>query len=194
MKIASFIMMMGLFYGLVAQEESDFQSLFDGKTLEGWTATEENPESFFVDDGTIICKGGRAHLFYTGPVADASFKNFELQLKVRTTMGSNSGVYFHTAYQKEGWPAAGFEAQVNSTHTDPRKTGSLYGITNIWAPGDAEDPFVVRVDEKQEVFVYREKAPSADGVWFDYQIRVLDGAVTIKVDGITTVQWTQPEG
>jgi len=182
-----------LILSAIGQSEGSFKSLFDGKSLDGWTSTEENPESFSVHDGMIICKGGRAHLFYTGPDGDASFTDFELQLKVRTTEGSNSGVYFLTKYQKEGWPGSGFEAQVNSTQTDPRKTGSLYGIVNVWVPGDAEDPFIARVDDKGEVFIYKSAAPSVDGEWFDYSIRVEGKQVTIKVNGLTTVQWTQSE-
>ncbi len=184
-----------LAYGAEAQEavSNDFVSLFDGKTLNGWTATKENEKSFFVKDGALVCKGGRAHIFYTGKVGNADFKNFELSLKVKTLSASNSGVYFHTAYQKKGWPSAGFEAQVNATHGDPRKTGSLYGIVNIWAPTDAKESFVVRVDEKQEVFIMQPKAPSTDGEWFDYHIIVQDKTITIKVNGMTTVEWTQPK-
>ncbi|MGI9543688.1 MAG: 3-keto-disaccharide hydrolase [Cyclobacteriaceae bacterium] len=172
---------------------NDFAPIFDGETLNGWTATEENPESFSVKDGTLICKGGKAHLFYTGEVGGADFKNFELKLKVQTTVGSNSGVYFQTAYQKEGWPSTGFEAQVNSTHTDPRKTGSLYGIANIWAPVEVEEAFVAKVEENQEVFIMQPKAPSTDGEWFDYHIVVIDKTIEIMVNGVTMIKWTQPE-
>lgn len=175
------------------QSEEGFVSLFNGKNLDGWRASQENPESFSVEDGVLIVKGGRSHLFYEGPVNGADFKNFEYKLQIKTFGGSNSGVYFHTAYQEEGWPNKGFEAQVNSTHTDPRKTGSLYGIVNIWVPGDEAEPFVGRVDEGGEVFIYQPKAPSTDGEWFDYHITVVDRTVTIRVNGEIQTQWTQPE-
>ena len=174
-------------------DSSGFVSLFDGQSLNGWTASTENPESFSVSDESIICKGGRAHLFYTGPVGDADFVNFELKLKVKTTAQSNSGVYFHTKYQEEGWPGVGFEAQVNSTHSDPRKTGSLYGIVNIWAPKSDSDQFVVRVNQRQEVFIYQDAAPSTDDEWFDYHIVVMGNKIQISVNGTLTVDWTQPK-
>ncbi|RMG16913.1 MAG: DUF1080 domain-containing protein [Bacteroidetes bacterium] len=176
------------------QHQGQYVSIFDGQTLNGWTPTKENASSFFVKDGALVCRGGRAHIFYTGENGQADYKNFELSLKVRTMPGSNSGVYFHTQYQEKGWPTVGFEAQVNSTHSDPRKTGSLYGIVNIWAPPEVKERFVVRVDQKQEVFVLKPQAPSTDGEWFDYYIRVQDNTITIKVNGETTVEWTQPEG
>lgn len=176
-----------------AQNDSEWVSLFNGKDLSGWTASTENANSFFVEDGTLILKGGRAHLFYTGTDGQANFKNFELRLKIKTLQASNSGVYFHTAYQESGWPEKGFEAQVNSAHSDPRKTGSLYGIVNVYSPGPDVEPFLVQVSENEEVFAYQPTAPSTDGQWFDYHITVVNQTVTIRVDGKIQSQWTQPK-
>ncbi len=173
-------------------QAQEYVSLFDGKTLEGWTSSTDKPESFQVKDGVLIVKGGRAHLFYTGADGKADFRNFELQLKAKTTTGSNSGVYFHTEYQADGWPNEGFEAQVNSTHSDAKKTGSLYGIANVWVPGDDAEPFGVRVSDNGEIFLHQNEAPSTDDEWFDYLIRVEGKHITIKVNGVTTVDWTQP--
>jgi hypothetical protein len=168
-------------------------SLFDGKSLKGWTASKENPDSFSVKKGTLIVDGGRSHLFYTGNVNGGNFKNFELKLRVKTMKNANGGVYFHTAYQDEGWPSQGFECQVNTSQKDPKKTGSLYGIANVYVAMEPEEPFIIRVD-KAGAQVYREKAPSTDGEWFDYHIIVKDEDVTLKVNGETTVQWKQPPG
>lgn len=175
------------------ESNPDFVSIFDGKTLNGWTATEENAGSFLVEDGKLIARGGRAHLFYDGLEGNSSFKNFELSLKVMTNAKSNSGVYFHTKYQKTGWPKIGFEAQVNSKHSDPRKTGSLYGIVNMWAPEEVAEAFEVKVDKKGEVFLLKDNAPSTDGEWFDYHIKVDNNRIVIKVNGKITVDWTQPD-
>ncbi len=196
MKSTLFSLIFCLFASVVVAQNSssaDFIPLFDGKSLKGWTASKENSASFLVEDGTLVCRGGRAHIFYTGDVGGADFKNFELKLKIKTTANSNSGVYFHTKYQEEGWPKIGFEAQVNSTHSDPRKTGSLYGIVNMWAPVKAEESYLAKVNEKGEVFILRPKAPSTDDEWFDYHIKVQNNTIVIKVNGETTVDWTQPE-
>jgi hypothetical protein len=146
-----------------------FISLFDGKTLDGWRAG-EHPESFRVEDGILVVSGERGHLFYDGPVGDHDFKNFELKLDVRTQPNSNSGVYFHTRFQKEGWPSKGYECQVNNTYAkDPIKTGSLYHV---------ED---------------RDKTKAKDGEWFEYHITVNGKQITLKVNGETTVDHTQPD-
>jgi len=153
-------------FGLAA--EDDWKCLFDGKTLDGWKAS-ENPDSFKVEDGQIVAFGPRAHLFYTGDVEDHDFKNFHFKADVMTTPGSNSGLYFHTKYQEQGWPSVGYEAQVNNTHRDPKKTGGLYGISDVF------------------------KAPAKDNEWFTQEIIVRGKQIVIKVNGETLVDYTEPD-
>ncbi|HXG67127.1 MAG TPA: DUF1080 domain-containing protein [Blastocatellia bacterium] len=143
-------------------------SLFDGKSLDGWKAS-ENPATFRVENGAIVVDGPRAHLFYVGPVMNHNFKNFEFKADVMTTPGSNSGIYFHTEYQESGWPAKGYEAQVNNTHRDPRKTGSLYAIKDVT------------------------EAPAKDNEWFTEHIIVKGKQIIIKVNDKTLVDYTEPE-
>ncbi len=147
-----------------------WKSLFDGKSLSGWKAS-ENKDTFTVKDGLIVAHGPRSHLFYVGPVNNADFKNFEFKADVMTTPGSNSGIYFHTEYQENGWPSKGYECQVNTTHTDRKKTGGLYAVQDVM-----------------------DNAPSKDNKWFNYYIRVEGKHIVIKIDGKTTVDWTEPEG
>ena len=163
-------------------------SMFNGTDLSGWKSNEEVPGSFTVSDGTLKVSGGRAHIFYTGVDGAAKFKNFEFKAKVKTTAGSNGGIYFHTQFQEKGWPDLGFECQVNSTPTDPKKTGSLYGVINILAlqPGQAEP--------QGGTHIKVDAAPSKDDEWFDYVIRVEGKHITLKVNGKTTVEFTEPEG
>src|SRR5690625_7650700 len=92
-------------------------TLFDGKTRNGWEAP-ESPESFRVEDGVILAKGPKSHLYYTGPVMDHDFKNFEFLVDIKTEPGANSGVYFHTTFQEVGYPDDGFEVQVNNSSGD----------------------------------------------------------------------------
>ncbi len=153
----------------VGPQKGQWQSLFDGETLNGWQAG-ENKDTFSVSDGMIVVDGPRSHLFYTGPFNDANFKDFEFRADVMTKPGSNSGIYFHTHYQESGWPSKGFECQVNSTHSDRKKTGGLYAVEDVM-----------------------DNAPSTDDQWFHYYIRVEGNHVIIKIDEKTTVDWTQPE-
>lgn len=142
--------------------------LFDGKTLNGWRAS-ENPETFKVEDGTIVVNGPRAHLFYVGPVQNHNFKNFEFKTQVMTTPGSNSGIYIHTEYQEKGWPEKGYEIQVNNSHTDWKRTGSLYNIQDV-----------------KEVVV-------PDNQWYTEHIIVQGKRIIIKVNDKTLVDYTEPD-
>ncbi len=149
------------------ESEKGFISLFDGKSLKGWKVNSENPKSIFVKDGNIVIDGPRAHLFYAGDVQDSNFKNFVFRAQVKTFPKANSGIYFHTKYQDKGWPDAGFEAQVNNTHGDPKKTGGLYAVKDV------------------------NPAPAKDGEWFDYEIRVKGKKIAIKINGKVTSRWTE---
>jgi hypothetical protein len=143
-------------------------SLFDGKTLDGWKVG-ENASSFKVEDGAIVVNGPVGHLFYDGKVGNHNFKNFEFKAKVMTTPGSNSGLYFHTQFQEKSWPSKGYEVQVNNSHTDWRRTGSLYGI-----------------DDVKEVYVQ-------DNVWYIEQITVIGKRIIIKINDKVVVDYTEPD-
>ncbi len=151
-----------------AQSGNEWVSLFDGETLNGWKAS-ENPETFYVSEGRIVADGPRSHLFYVGEIQNHNFENFEFKADVMTTRGSNSGIYFHTEYQESGWPSKGYEAQVNNSGSDPRKTGSLYAIDDV------------------------SEAPAKDGEWFTMYIKVQGKQIIIKIDGKTTVTYTEPD-
>ena len=154
------------------QQPAEWNVLFDGTSLEGWKAS-ETPNVFSIIDGdTLKVEGGRSHLFWEGKDATpATFTDFELSAKVKTTEHANSGLFFHTKYQETGWPSHGYEAQVNTTHKDKRKTGSIYGVKDI-----------------------EHDAPSTDDEWFDYLIRVQGKSVTVLVNGEVVNVYNEPAG
>jgi hypothetical protein len=166
-----------------------FKSIFNGKDLTGWKSNEETPGCFTVEDGALKVSGGRAHLFYVGADGKAEFKDFELKLKVKTMPKANGGIYFHTQYEDKGWPSKGFECQVNASHKDPRKTGSLYGVSDVLVLAPGQEP-----PKGSLTHQVRDKAPNTDGEWYDYHIAVKGRKITIKVNGETAVEWTEPEG
>ena len=142
--------------------------MFNGKNLAGWHIN-ENPGSVRVEDGCIVTNGDRAHVFYVGETGHADFKNFEFKAKVKTMPGSNSGIYFHTRFLNEGWPDRGYEAQVNNTQGDPKKTGGLYNV---------KDNF---------------EAPVKDEEWFDFDIIVKGKHIVVKINGKTISDYTEPD-
>ena len=148
--------------------EDGWISLFDGQSLKGWKAS-ENPEQWKVEDGKIVAAGPRSHLFYMGDdeAHPPEYKNFIFRTEVMTTRGSNSGIYFHTRFQPSGFPNTGFEAQVNNTHLDPVKTGSIYHIKKNF------------------------KAPAKDNEWFVEEVIVKGDTITTKVNGQVISEYTE---
>lgn len=171
-KYISFIVLgTGLFIATAFTSSNNklrWQSLFDGHSINNWKVG-DNASTFSVQEGMIMVNGPTAHLFYNGDVNNHQFKNFEFKAKVMTTPGSNSGIYFHTEYQQGGWPAKGYEAQVNNSHTDWRRTGSLYGIQDI-----------------KETYV-------KDNEWYTEYIKVQGKRIVIKINNKTVVDYTEPD-
>jgi hypothetical protein len=154
------------------KDTEGYISLFDGKSLDGWKANEEDKDGkvFTAADGALVVKGGRAHLFYVGKDGKASFNNFEFKAKVLTKKNANSGLYFHTEYQAKDWPAKGYEAQVNNSFDkDPRRTGSLYAVQ----------------DQKEKMV--------PDDEWFDYYIKVEGKKIVIKINGKVSAEYEEKE-
>jgi hypothetical protein len=151
-----------------AESDDGFVSLTDGKTMKGWKTAEENPGTWKVEDGVFVAAGERCHLFYVGD--EKPFKNFHLKVEVMTEPGSNGGIYFHTRYQATDWPKAGFESQVNNTHSDWIRTGSLYGLVNIG------------------------RVAAQDKSWWTQEIIVKGNSVTVIVNGLRMFEYIEPPG
>jgi pterin-4a-carbinolamine dehydratase len=141
--------------------------LLNGRDFSGWKAS-ENPSSFQVKDGELRIEGPRGHLFYDGPVGNHNFTNFEVKALIKTQEGANSGLFICTAFQDTGWPSQGYEIQVNNSHTDWRRTASLYGIVDT-----------------AEKLVHDEE-------WFELYVKVEGNHVTTKINGRTVVDYEEP--
>jgi Domain of Unknown Function (DUF1080) len=156
--------------------EPGFTSLFNGKDFTGWTISGP-ADSFTIQDGAIVAKGPASHCYYDGSFRNHSFRNFELSVDVMTRAGSNGGVYVLTELQESSgnlrasgrFPSKGFEIQVNNSHTDRVRTGSLYHVTDVL-----------------------DQSPAKDDEWFTEHIIVKGDTITIKVNDKQVVQWTQP--
>ncbi len=142
-------------------------SLFDGQTLNGWRVN-ENPATFSVANGEIVVHGLTSHLFYDGPVMNHEFKDFELKTDVLTKPGANSGVFVRTAFQPTGFPSKGYEVQVNNSHTDWRRTGSLYAVRDI-------------------------REAMKDNEWFTLHTIVRGRRVQIMINDRQVVDYTEPD-
>ncbi len=126
-------------------DEEGWVSLFDGKTLSGWTKAGGEKSNWEVVDGVIV-GSGEASMLYS-PTGE--YKNFRFRAEVKINDHGNSGMYFRSP-TNEGDFSKGYEAQIDSTHRDPIRTGSIYGFLHV----------------------YKQLVPPDE--WFTYEVECLD--------------------
>ena len=148
-----------------AEDKDGWISLFNGKNFDGWKIGDAKQGKWKIENGNIVANGPRSHLYTI-----KEFKNFEFKAEVMTTPGSNSGIYFHTKYQEEGFPNTGYESQVNVSHGDPVKTGSLWGVVKLY------------------------ETPAKDNKWWEQHIIVRGQNIVVKINGKTVLDYTEPKG
>lgn len=165
--LISLIIILAFSFQLSAQS-GEWIELFNGENLDGWKVS-ENPGSFTVEDGVIKVAGPRGHAFYVGEVGNHEFRNFEVMVELKTMPKANSGIFIHTAYQENGWPNKGYEIQVNQSHSDWRKTGSVYSFQDV-----------------KETFVQ-------DGEWYTEHVIVKGDQITVKINGETINEYDESE-
>ena len=173
-RIATLLLVLGILATAstvaVAQLTEDMKkdgwvSIFDGTTLEGWKANEPGSTGGFkVENGTIVSFGNKNHLYYM----KEEYRNFELKIDTKINKGGNSGVYVKSQWQDNAWPTTGFELQVNSSHSDPVKTGSLYNIVKIF------------------------KAPHGDDEWFTYHLICNGNSIEVRVNDEVLYTYVDP--
>lgn len=155
----------------VAAPADGFTPLFNGRDLSGWRWHQSQPGHWTVLDGALVGSApGVSHLYSER----GDYKDFHLRLRARINDGGNSGVFVRATnapVMPQGsprWPG-GYEAQINSTHADPNRTGSLYSFGKVVGGIQA--------------------APPKPGEWFDMEIVARGNHLVVKVDGETRLDF-----
>jgi Domain of Unknown Function (DUF1080) len=117
--------------------EEGFRPLFDGKTLQDWTALTESGEKVPLDqsdfrvtrDSTIDCAGDENSYWIRVP--GGPYGDFTLRLEYRVSEGSNSGIFLR-ATEGEHPAFSGMECQViddaSGGPTDTLTSGAVYDV------------------------------------------------------------------
>lgn len=122
----SFAASANISYSTANAQEKPWVALFDGKSLDGWEKIGKEDSKWEVVDGALSGSGPASMLVCTkGP-----YKNFRYRAEIKINDKGNSGLYFRTT-RKPSF-SDGYEAQIDSTHTDPIRTGSLYGMCHVY--------------------------------------------------------------
>lgn len=131
-KIMTLIISLGMSSVTYAQAEksSEWQPLFDGKSMAGWKGykTETIGKEWQVHNGEMMLTGKGGGNILTVD----QYKNFELTLDWKISKGGNSGVFYHIEEGVESVPYwTGPEMQIldNSRGEPPlERAGSLFAL------------------------------------------------------------------
>lgn len=167
----------------------DWKSLFDGKTLEGWTHV-GGPATYEVVDGTILGRtgdGGPNAFLTRGPYAD-----FELRFEVKCDPELNSGVQIRSHVYAEDTPQ---ESNPNRV----REAGEVYGYQceirgdangehgcsgNFWDEGRRTKWLDEKVDAAEKQQAYR------PGEWNEFRIIAQGNRMRSFVNGVQVADFT----
>lgn len=170
-----FAVCLGMTTSTLQAQEEKWITLFDGKTLDGWEKVGQEKSNWEVKDGAIVGTGQPSMLVCTkGP-----YKNFHYRAEIQINDKGNSGLYFRTS-RKPGF-LDGYEAQIDSTHSDPIRTGSLYGFSHVYKQLVKPDTwFVYELEVRDDVWRGREMVRIKITVDGNELYEYLDFAKTFK--------------
>ncbi len=150
-------------------------ALFDGKTLKGW---EGNQGIFRVQDGAIVGGSLTTALARNECLCTTkSYADFELRMMVKLLGGdsANAGIQFRTRRIPNDNEVSGFQADMGvgywgSLYDESRRKKTLTG------PDAAKANEIVKRND-----------------WNDYVIRAVGSHIQLSINGVQTVDYTEPD-
>lgn len=152
------------------------RALFDGRTFRGWEG--DTNKSFRIQDGAIVAGNLNAKIPRNEFLCTTrNYTNFILRLKFKLIgKGANAGVQFRTKRIPNHHEVSGYQADMG----DPSWWGCLYDESRrnkVLAQADkaAVDKVLKRED------------------WNDYEIRAQGPRITLAINGLQTIDYTEPD-
>jgi type 1 glutamine amidotransferase len=179
--------------GSAVADEGGFKPIFDGKTLDGWKASEMSHWS--VADGAIVglttpdnpAKGNQFLVWQLGELDDFDLK---LEYRISGTDSANSGIQIRSQFHKEGF-VSGYQADIDRGGTwvgalfDERGRGMLAARgqkTTIAADGKKNTASFADGDGKAMMSIVNK-----DG-WNEYEVIAKGNHITLKLNGKVTAE------
>jgi len=166
----------------------EFESIFDGKTLDGWKALDMSYWS--VEDGAITAESTPQHpctsnqflVWQGGDVAD-----FELKLKFRVTgNGCNSGVQFRSRIRPDGL-AVGYQADIYQS--GPYLGGVCDELHSRNGPelltGNGKRTVIDETGKRTATDLEGMATMRPPGEWNDYHITARGQHIVLRINGVT---------
>ncbi len=162
------------FQYLALAENNDFKTLFDGKTLNGWTPAPGG--KWEVKDGAIVGTSPKTERRHGILLTDKQFTDFVVKAKFRVHSG-DSGFYFRAKRVKSAVSVNGFQVEVDTT----QETGGLYETGGrAWVKKPS--PETVK------------KRAYKSGEWTDLELSAIGRDVVVKINGIISSELKNDRG
>lgn len=158
-------------------EAPGFEPLFDGRTFAGWNG---DLDVWRIEDGGIVAGSPDAAAPRNEFLAtDASYGDFELRLeyKLEASAGGNAGVQFRSVRIPNHHEVSGYQADIG-----PGYFGALYD--------ESRRNRLLAVPAER--MVAAALAGGVDG-WHSYRIRAEGNRIRMELNGVETVDWTDPD-
>lgn len=155
----------------LAAEEPGFIPLFNGKDLAGW---EGDTKLWKVQDGAIVGDSpGIPHNQFLA--TGEAYGDFELRLQFRLRDGQgNTGVQFRSRRVPESTEVSGYQADIGEKYW-----GCLYDESR-------RNKILVQAPESLAAKLRKSE-------WNDYSIRAVGDHITLTLNGVTTVDYREPD-
>ncbi len=120
----------------------EWTSLFDGKTLTGWT--KQDDVNWQVTNGAITANEGMISLL----LSKEKYDNYELELEFKAALGANSGIFLNTEPKVKDEFSDCYEINI-ADPSNPFPTGSLVKHVKIEGLGEKNEwrTYLLKVNE-----------------------------------------------
>jgi len=179
-----------------SKSSSEFVSMFDGKSLSGWSvSTPRAAKAWYVEDGMIVGEGdkGRSYLVYD----KKDIADFEMKFTYRFPGKGNSGVNIRSKVDETG------RRDFQSYHVDIGQVGIGKQVLGAWdfhTPGRKEhacfrgDRLVIDVDDKPTVTKIDGAVTLDDihkGGWNEVHVVVKGNNFKFSINGKPSAEFTE---
>ncbi len=180
--IAACLALPGLPLG--AEAVPEWRDLFNGKDLSGWVNVNTDPDTWYVEDGLLICRGNPIGVMRS----DRQYENFILHVEWKhMEPGGNSGVFiWSNAVPGENRLPDGVEVQmleldwVKLHKRDGKEPPIAYVHGELFGVGGVETlPDNPRGTRSKSI----ENRAKGRGEWNVYEVVAVDGVVKLSVNG-----------
>ncbi|HZI51653.1 MAG TPA: DUF1080 domain-containing protein [Terriglobia bacterium] len=165
---------------IISPQAGGFTTLFDGKTLQGWTAKNTTATTFSLKEGVLRVEGNNGWL-----QSEREYGNFRLRVEVRfLTDNADSGVFVRAVGDSiflRGWPGNSYQVQARDVTRNQSANPILIG--NIYRHGN-------RGGQTTFDSAVALGAAKPTGEWQTLELEVVGEMLTVTLNGTVVTRAT----